>query len=156
MTTESPQYGSRENLLTFSNLSPNTINMFKILNINIRDILPRIICSSRLTIAEEGCERILSHTQTDVILSKLILSLGVDEAGRGMNSAFAIGRLCDMEVGRCKLLSLHESEKMVKLLNYGVGHTYIHIFDKVGHYWKLELMDCFVFSDFFISEDAML
>ena len=33
--------------------------------------------------------------------------------GRGMNSAFAIGRLCDMETGRVRLLSLPESEKMV-------------------------------------------
>ena len=30
-----------------------------------------------------------------------------------MNSAFAIGRLCDMDVGRKRLLLLPESEKMV-------------------------------------------
>lgn len=34
-------------------------------------------------------------------------------AGRGMNAAFAIGRLCDMDVGRQQLLTLPESEKMV-------------------------------------------
>lgn len=36
-----------------------------------------------------------------------------DVAGRGMNAAFAIGRLCDMEVGRKRLLLLSDSEKMV-------------------------------------------
>lgn len=30
-----------------------------------------------------------------------------------MNAAFAIGRLCDMEVGRKRLLLLSDSEKMV-------------------------------------------
>ena len=36
--------------------------------------------------------------------------------GRGMNAAFAIGRLCDMEVGRSRLLGLPESERMVSEL----------------------------------------
>ena len=30
-----------------------------------------------------------------------------------MNAAFAIGRLCDMEIGRKRLLSLPDSEAMV-------------------------------------------
>ena len=33
--------------------------------------------------------------------------------GRGMNAAFAIGRLCDLEAGRSRLLGLLESERMV-------------------------------------------
>ena len=36
--------------------------------------------------------------------------------GRGMNAAFAIGRLCDMEQGRRRLLGLADSEKMVDLI----------------------------------------
>jgi hypothetical protein len=31
-----------------------------------------------------------------------------------MNAAFAIGRLCDMEEGRKRLLQLAESERMVR------------------------------------------
>ena len=30
-----------------------------------------------------------------------------------MNAAFAIGRLCDMDTGRQRLLALQDSEKMV-------------------------------------------
>jgi len=33
--------------------------------------------------------------------------------GRGMNAAFAIGRLCDMDQGRKRLLQLNDSERMV-------------------------------------------
>lgn len=33
--------------------------------------------------------------------------------GRGMNAAFAIGRLCDMDQGRKRLLQLSDSERMV-------------------------------------------
>ena len=33
--------------------------------------------------------------------------------GRGMNAAFAIGRVSDIDTGRSKLLSLPDSEKMV-------------------------------------------
>ena len=38
-------------------------------------------------------------------------------AGRGMNAAFAIGRICDSDVGRHKLLSAVDSEKMVSALS---------------------------------------
>ena len=38
--------------------------------------------------------------------------------GRGMNAAFAIGRLCDMDNGRKRLLQLSESERMVKSVLY--------------------------------------
>ena len=33
-----------------------------------------------------------------------------------MNAAFAIGRLCDLELGRNYLLGLPESERMVSIL----------------------------------------
>jgi hypothetical protein len=36
--------------------------------------------------------------------------------GRGMNAAFAIGRLCDMDAGVVRLLSLPQSDKMVRVL----------------------------------------
>ncbi len=40
------------------------------------------LCSLfRLTIAEEGCEQILNHSDSANILTKLVNSLGVDEAG---------------------------------------------------------------------------
>jgi hypothetical protein len=35
--------------------------------------------------------------------------------GRGMNAAFAIGRLCDMDAGVVRLLSLPMSDKMVRI-----------------------------------------
>ena len=35
-----------------------------------------------------------------------------------MNAAFAIGRLCDMDNGRKRLLQLSESERMVKSVLY--------------------------------------
>ena len=35
--------------------------------------------------------------------------------GRGMNAAFAIGRLCDLDIGRKSLLALPDSEKMVDI-----------------------------------------
>ena len=36
-----------------------------------------------------------------------------DWTGRGMNAAFAIGRLCDLEAGCVRILSLQESRRMV-------------------------------------------
>jgi hypothetical protein len=39
------------------------------------------ICNFRLTIAEEGCQKILTHPNSENILSRLVASLGVDEAG---------------------------------------------------------------------------
>ncbi len=63
--------------------------------------------------SEEGCRQLLKHADADNILSKLVDTLGWDEAGRGMNAAFAIGRLCDVEQGRSRLLELPNSESMV-------------------------------------------
>jgi hypothetical protein len=50
-------------------------------------------------------------------LSKLII-YDVIFKGRGMNAAFAIGRLCDMDQGRKRLLQLNDSERMVCLTKY--------------------------------------
>ena len=38
----------------------------------------------------------------------------MDEAGRGMNAAFAIGRLCDLDDGRKRLLHHKDANKMVR------------------------------------------
>ena len=38
--------------------------------------------------------------------------------GRGMNAAFAIGRLCDMESGRRHMLMLKKSDQMVFLFTF--------------------------------------
>ena len=46
----------------------------------------------RISIEDLGCEKILTHSISQAILKKLIESLGCDNAGRGMNCAFAIGR----------------------------------------------------------------
>ena len=46
---------------------------------------------ARITIEEDGCEKVLKHSLSDKILTKMIDSLGSDNAGRGMNCAFAIG-----------------------------------------------------------------
>ncbi|XP_033764202.1 uncharacterized protein LOC117345255 isoform X3 [Pecten maximus] len=73
---------------------------------------------ARLSISENGCLKVLGHDHSHHILSRLVQSLGVDEAasGRGMNAAFAIGRLCDIEAGRKRLLQLTESERMLSAL----------------------------------------
>ncbi|XP_060068103.1 uncharacterized protein LOC132548269 [Ylistrum balloti] len=73
---------------------------------------------ARLSISENGCVKVLDHEHSQHILSRLVQSLGVDEAasGRGMNAAFAIGRLCDIEAGRKRLLQLTESERMLSAL----------------------------------------
>ncbi|KAH9512444.1 hypothetical protein Btru_039590 [Bulinus truncatus] len=79
---------------------------------------------ARLCIAEVGCTSILKHRNSQHILTKLIHVLGVDEAdpnkddllSRGMNAAFAIGRLCDMDIGRQRLMALSECEKMISSL----------------------------------------
>lgn len=46
---------------------------------------------SRITIEEEGCEKILKHEQYSNVILKIIRSLGCENIGRGMNCAFAIG-----------------------------------------------------------------
>ncbi|XP_071501940.1 uncharacterized protein [Diadema antillarum] len=71
---------------------------------------------ARISISEEGCQRLLGHINSLQILTCLIDSLGMDEAGRGMNAAFAIGRLCDIESGRHRLLNHRDSEKMLNSL----------------------------------------
>ena len=43
-----------------------------------------------------------------------------------MNAAFAIGRLCDMDTGRRRLLGLPESEKMV--IYYNLYHFMFSVF----------------------------
>lgn len=45
--------------------------------------------------------------------SHVIVMCFLSDTGRGMNAAFAIGRLCDMEIGRKRLLLLSDSERMV-------------------------------------------
>lgn len=45
----------------------------------------------RITIEDEGCEKILNHELSSKILLKMIQSLGCQNIGRGMNCAFAIG-----------------------------------------------------------------
>ena len=69
----------------------------------------------RLSISEEGSQRLLDHRNSLQILTKLVDSLGMDEAGRGMNAAFAIGRLCDLDDGRKRLLHHKDSNKMVRV-----------------------------------------
>ena len=54
----------------------------------------------------------LSWKCVPTLYSCLICSI----LGRGMNAAFAIGRLCDLELGRNYLLGLPESERMVSIL----------------------------------------
>lgn len=49
--------------------------------------------------------------------SHVIVMCFLSDTGRGMNAAFAIGRLCDMEIGRKRLLLLSDSERMVCLIS---------------------------------------
>ena len=51
------------------------------------------------------------------IFSKLITSLGSDNAGRGMNCAFAIGRICDNEERRVEMLKSVNSKTLVDSLS---------------------------------------
>ena len=48
----------------------------------------------RLTIAEEGCEIVLKHSDVENILMNLIMSLGIDEAGGSHSflSAYCISK----------------------------------------------------------------
>lgn len=87
-----------------------------LLNENMWTASNAALVLARLTISAEGCTKILNHTSSDYILSRLLNSLGIDEAGRGMNAAFAIGRLCDLDEGRSRLLAHPESERMVPLV----------------------------------------
>uniref|UniRef100_H2Y1V7 Armadillo repeat-containing domain-containing protein n=3 Tax=Ciona intestinalis TaxID=7719 RepID=H2Y1V7_CIOIN len=64
---------------------------------------------ARITISEDGCHSVLNHPNSPYILTRLIQSLGNDAAGRGMNSAFAIGRLLDMAPGKKRLLNCNET-----------------------------------------------
>lgn len=50
------------------------------------------------------------------IFTKLITSLGSDNAGRGMNCAFAIGRICDNEERRMEMLRSVNSKSLVESL----------------------------------------
>lgn len=71
---------------------------------------------ARLTIAEEGCARILNHRSSSHTLVQLCRALGADETGRGMNAAFAVGRLCDFEAGCKRMLCLKTSDIMINSL----------------------------------------
>ena len=61
----------------------------------------------------------LSHSQHNILRravgATLFMFACFSCQGRGMNAAFAIGRLCDLEEGRKRLLFLAESERMVGL-----------------------------------------
>ena len=48
---------------------------------SIFDISEGVFCFCRLSIAEEGCQHMLDHSFSHQILTRLIDSLGIDEAG---------------------------------------------------------------------------
>jgi hypothetical protein len=63
---------------------------------------------ARISIEDSGCDKLLSHSKcSQLILEKLVQSLGCDNAGRGMNCAFALGRICDSEKGRYAILQIN-------------------------------------------------
>ena len=43
----------------------------------------------------------------------------MDDAGKGMNVAFGIGRLCDLDDGRKRLLHHKDANKMVRIEAWG-------------------------------------
>lgn len=57
------------------------------------------------------------------IFTKLISSLGSDNAGRGMNCAFAIGRLCDNEERRVDMLKVVNSQTLVDSLSSMIANN---------------------------------
>ncbi len=71
---------------------------------------------ARISIEDLGCEKLLSFHSATHILKKLISSLESDNPGRGMNCAFAIGRICDNEAGRSQILNLGSLKKLIDLL----------------------------------------
>ncbi|CAF0722557.1 unnamed protein product [Brachionus calyciflorus] len=71
---------------------------------------------ARITIEEDGCEKILKHDISSKILQKMVESLGCDNAGRGMNCAFAIGRLCDTENGRLAFMEMNSFNYLIESL----------------------------------------
>lgn len=72
---------------------------------------------ARISIEDVGCEKLLNHSLARKILNELINSLGNDNAGRGMNCAFAIGRLCDNELGRMTILKIANIKKLIESLS---------------------------------------
>jgi hypothetical protein len=77
------------------------------------------MCKSflRISIEDVGCEKLLSHKLSQRILEQLIASLGCDNAGRGMNCAFALGRICDNEQGRLAIIRLNSLNELIQSLN---------------------------------------
>lgn len=75
------------------------------------------LSKNRISIEDSGCEKLLKHQLSKKILNELINSLGSDNAGRGMNCAFAIGRICDNENGRLAILKLAHVKKLVESLS---------------------------------------
>ncbi|KAG8534522.1 hypothetical protein GDO81_019246, partial [Engystomops pustulosus] len=71
---------------------------------------------ARISMCQEGCARLLEHPKSALILKKIISSLHVDEAGCGLNAAFTLGRLCDTDTGRRRVLALEEADNMVSAL----------------------------------------
>ena len=86
-------------------------------NINIWVSSNAALVIARISIEEAGCARILAHHMAHKIFTKLITSLGSDNAGRGMNCAFAIGRICDDEARREELLKVVNSKTLVESLS---------------------------------------
>jgi len=71
---------------------------------------------ARLTMSDEACNKLLDHKYCSHIIKHLIISLGVDQEGRGMNSAFTVGRLLSIEKGSKLLLRSPYIKQMVKSL----------------------------------------
>ena len=47
----------------------------------------------------------------------LLYCMGMDEAGRGRNATFAIGRLCDLDDGRKRLLHHKDPNNIVRTMS---------------------------------------
>ena len=71
---------------------------------------------ARLTILAGGLQKMLKHSKARDICSNLISCLGSDAAGRGMNAAFALGRIFDVSGGQA-LMSALDSEKQSHLIS---------------------------------------
>ncbi|CAL8101889.1 unnamed protein product [Calicophoron daubneyi] len=68
---------------------------------------------ARLTISDRGLHLIVNYPESSDVLSHLIDSVGVDEAGCGMNCAFTLGRICDSVSGMKKILGAKNKDNLL-------------------------------------------
>lgn len=63
---------------------------------------------ARICMSEVGIQKVLNHKDLELILVQLIMAVGVDNEGRGMNAAYAMAYICETEEGMKKIAYMKE------------------------------------------------